>query len=124
MRSPALRLRRLRLFFTNAEIERCTFVDPALGPDPPSVALDHAPHRGEADTDALEFVLAVQALKYLEELSRVTRVEPHAVVAHEEHRLPLVRSLRSDLDLRLGLSRRILECVGQQIDPHEPQQLR
>src|SRR5439155_6166098 len=93
----SLRLRRIRWLFTNAEIERRPFVDPAFGPDPPAVALDHAPHRGEADTDAFEFVLAVQALKYLEQLSPVTRVEPDAVVAHEEHELPVVFSLRSDM---------------------------
>src|ERR1041385_8811661 len=101
MRSPALRLPRIRWLFTNAEIERRPFVDPALGPDPPAVALDHAPHQGKADTDPLEFILAVQALKHVEELSPVAHVEPRAVIAHEEHDLAVVCGLRSDSDFRL-----------------------
>ncbi len=69
------------------------------------MALDHAPHRGKADSDAFEFILAVQALKYVEQLFPVAHVEPHAVVAHEERLLPVVRGLCPDLDLRLRLSR-------------------
>src|ERR1043166_7755272 len=100
----ALSVRRTRLLLTDVEIERRSFIEPALGPDPAAVALDHAPHRGEPDADTLEFVPSVQALEYVEQLSPVTHVEAHAVVAHENHRLPVVRGLRSDLDLRLGLS--------------------
>src|SRR5213594_273979 len=88
-------------FLSNAEIERRPFIDPAFGPHPPAVALDHAPHQGKADTDPLEFILAMQALKYVEQLSAVAHVEPHAVIAHEEHRLPVFRGLRSDPDFRL-----------------------
>src|SRR5258708_32119059 len=67
-------------FLSNAEIERRPFIDPAFGPHPPAVALDHAPHHGKADTDPLEFILAVQALKYVEQLSPVTHVDPPAVM--------------------------------------------
>src|SRR5712692_10086698 len=91
----ALRFRRIRLLLLDAEIGRRPFIDPAFGPDPPAVALDHAPHGGKADADALEFVLAVQALKYVEQLPPVPHVEPNAVVAHEEHRLSIVCGPRS-----------------------------
>src|SRR5204863_4572571 len=103
-RAPAFRpLVYAFAFLSNAEIERRPFIELALRPDPPAVALDHAPHQGKADTDPLEFVLAVQALKHVEQLLAVPHVEPYAVVAHEEHQL-LVRSLCSDFDPRFRLS--------------------
>src|SRR5712664_1236274 len=97
--------RRTRLLHSKVEIKRRPFIEFAFGPDPPAVALDHAPHRGKADTDALEFILTVQALKCVEQLFPVAHVEPHAVVAHEERLLPVVRGLYPDLDPRLRLSR-------------------
>src|SRR5258708_18935105 len=100
-----LRTRRTCLLLSEVKIECRPLIALSFAPYPPAVALDHAPHGGKADSDALEFVLAVQALKYVEKLFPVAHVEPHAVVAHEEHRLAVVRSLRSDFDLRLRLSR-------------------
>src|SRR5580693_8468741 len=63
-----------------------TAVNHAFGPGPAAVPLNDALDIGQPDARALEFVLAVQALKHAKQLVGITRVETCAVVADENHR--------------------------------------
>src|SRR5437763_13091029 len=68
------------------ERERRAGVDAPFRPDPSALAVDDAPHVGEADPVAFEIVRAVKPLEHAEQLVRVRHVEPDAVVAHEHDR--------------------------------------
>ncbi len=63
------------------------------------MALDDAPHAGQADAGALELFHAMQALEYAEQLAGILHVEADAVVPHVDH--DLARALFcADLDHR------------------------
>src|SRR4051812_6203831 len=56
----------------------------ALSPDPPAVVLDDPLAYRQADSRARIAAAAVQAMERLEDLARVLRVHPDAVVGHRE----------------------------------------
>src|SRR5712664_3783132 len=72
------------------EVERCALARLGIGPDPAAVPVDDALDRRQPDPGALILVARVQALESAEELVGVRHVEAGAVVAHIEHRAPVV----------------------------------
>ncbi len=69
-----------------------------FGPDAPALPEHDALHGGQPDAGARELVGAVQPLEGAEQLVGVLHVEPHTVIAHEEHALPVL-FLAAELDL-------------------------
>ena len=67
-----------------------------LDPDLAAVDLDDASYEGEPDAGAL--VLVIEALEEREDLLLILRLDPAAVVAHEEHGLVAVACASSDFE--------------------------
>src|SRR5262249_41617385 len=101
------------------EIEGCAIVDPAFAPDAPTVALQDAAHRSQADPGALEFIFAVQTLEHTEQFVRVLHVESDAVIFDEDRDLVLVLLMHTDADHRFLAQARVLDGVGKEVDHGE-----
>ena len=56
-------------------------------PNAASVAVDHALHGSQSDAASREFGVAVQALKWAEQVTRICHIEAYAVVANREDSL-------------------------------------
>src|ERR1700752_242694 len=63
------------------EVKRGALIELPFSPDPPAVPRDDPLDDRQADAGAFKVLRAVQALEYAEQLVRITRVEPGAVVA-------------------------------------------
>ena len=74
--------------WSTGEIERRAAIRLGLRPYPAAMPGDDTAYISKTDAGALELLGAMQALKDAEELAGVLHVEAHAVVAHEEKRLP------------------------------------
>src|SRR5437588_9356599 len=81
------------------EIEGRPAIESAFRPGAAAVALHDAANIGEPDPGPLEFVGAVEPLKYAEQLARILHVEADAVVADGRDDFPCVGRGRPDLDL-------------------------
>src|SRR6185436_13505517 len=103
------------------EKERGALLHRPLGPGAAAVALDRAPHDGEADARSREFGFAVQAPERREQVFRIGALESGAVVAHEIRGLAaLVHD--ADFDARAGVARSELPCVGEQVAQDQREQ--
>src|SRR6267143_1088775 len=103
--SSGLGLRHVAARFLHAigferEVERGALAGLGIGPDAAAVPVDDALDRRQPDPRALILVARVQALKSAEQLVGVRHVEAGAVVAHIEHRAPVVAQA-ADLYARL-----------------------
>ena len=74
----------------------------ALCPDPTAMALDDPMNGCQTEPVSLEFGLRVQAAKRDEQLLCVTRIEAHAVVAHEDDVLRIGNSTRKRASRRIS----------------------
>ena len=85
------------------------------------MARNHPLHDRQPHPGPVELILAVQALKHLEQFLAVARVEAGAVVAHPVH---VFRALgpAANVDARVLPLCAVLERIGDQVDPHLPQQ--
>ena len=72
------------LLSRQGEIEGRALANFTLGPDAPTVAVNNALYRGQADACSGEFFFPVQTLKGAEELIGVGHIEACAIVAHNE----------------------------------------
>src|SRR5687768_12667231 len=93
-----------------------------LCPDSPTMTLDDAAHRREADAGALVVRFHVEAMERLEQPLGVRHVETCAVVAYEECLLP-IHDVLPEHDPGVGAPGRELPGIPQQVveqDPHQP----
>src|SRR5688572_25642013 len=107
----------LRAAGMQREVEACALVHFAFGPDAAAVPVDNFLHRSQADTAAFVLRSGMQALKYLEQLSRVRRVKTDTVVAYEINSLVVINQF-AKLDQGLSSFARKLPGVFQKIREH------
>src|SRR4051794_24909669 len=84
------------------------------------VALNDAPYGSEPYACTFELFPVVQPLEDAKELVRVSLVEAHPVIPHEEHRL-LISLYGADFDHRPLGSARVFESIGEQVLHYQPQ---
>ena len=103
---------------SESEVERRALVGLGVGPDAAAVAVDDPLHDGEADAGALIVLGPVQPLEDAEQLVGVAHVEADAVVLDEIGRIALAVAVALPISIiALRLAARVLEGVGQQVDP-------
>src|SRR3954463_1719911 len=84
------------------EAERAALARLALGPDPAAVLLDDPLAHSEADAGSRIGALAVQAVERLEDLLRLARLHPDAVVTDREPPRA-IDAVRLHLHVRIAL---------------------
>src|SRR5579862_3312541 len=93
----------------------------AFSPNLSAVTQDDPADDCKSDSGSSELFRAVQPLKYPEQLVRVLHVEPGAVVTYPVEDLRPVATC-ADFDARLRHATRVLERIGDQVDPYLAQQ--
>src|SRR5437016_13683634 len=97
-----------------AEIKCRAPVQFRLHPDPATVLLNNALHRGQANARALEIFGAVKALEDAEQLIGILHAEADAIVANENGRIPVFFHL-ADFNDGAGAGTSELKGVSHQI---------
>src|SRR5436190_21764276 len=95
-------------------MERRSTVDGGVGPDTAPVAMNNTVDDGQADAGSFEIFGAMQALENAEELVRKTHVEAGAIVPY---RIGALRRIEADGHGRRVAAARVLESIGEKIDP-------
>ena len=80
------------------EIERCAFIDLALGPGPPPMAVNDPSYCRKTNSCAFEIFTAVEPLEDTEQLVHILHVETNTIVPDVKRRFAIAR-YRSDFDL-------------------------
>src|SRR5690349_12062428 len=104
-------------------IERGALARTALRPDPPADPLDRFAYQREADAGAGILIVAMQALKDLEDVIVVFHLEADAVVGDAEHHAEIV-AVRMDLDVRMRTLACVLQRVLEQVAQRQQQAFR
>src|SRR6185437_16512039 len=111
-----------RVMSRKGEVERRAATGLALCPDPATVPLDDSAHDREADSGALEFLGAVQALKDAEEPLGALRIEARAVVSNRVKPAAFGPLRTVDGNERLLAAAGELQRVGDEVHPDLAQQ--
>src|SRR5207248_630785 len=110
-----------RWLIGNRKIKGRAFVDLTLGPGSAAVPVDDAPHIGQADANAIEFLGPVQALEHAKQLAGILHIETGPVVL--DRKLPALLRAAGAANLNAGPAARarVLQGIGDQIDPDLPE---
>jgi hypothetical protein len=92
----------------------------ALGPDPASVPVNNALHRGQSDPGSWELAHIVKTLEGTEKLVGVSHVESDAIILHKVDLLS-IRAAASEFDAGFRLSRGKLPRISEQVLQHNSQ---
>src|SRR5579863_3761485 len=110
------------------KIEDCPLARSCLGPDTSAVTVDDSLDDRQAHSRPCIIFGPVQSLKNAEQLAGIFHVEPDPIVFDEIRRARLPALLHSraaaDFDDRRQTLPRVLERVGNQVEPHLLEQRR